>query len=131
MTTERRGAARLLRNVALVDHPLPFHANRAFERADSVALAVLGQPSSKSHRGLRWGRHGSISMRLRGDKRGFWHDFERGEGGDVLDLIARQQPVERLAVGDLVLFQMAGAYAWNISHHDFLMHPKPTVHYLD
>ncbi|GLW26644.1 hypothetical protein DI270_029405 [Microbispora triticiradicis] len=35
-----------------------------------------------------------------------------------------------LAVGDVVAFAMAGAYAWNISHHDFLMHPKPEFHYL-
>ncbi|WP_169948798.1 type III PLP-dependent enzyme [Microbispora sp. H11081] len=34
------------------------------------------------------------------------------------------------AVGDVVAFAMAGAYAWNISHHDFLMHPKPEFHYL-
>ncbi|MER6949802.1 type III PLP-dependent enzyme [Nonomuraea sp. NPDC000554] len=33
-------------------------------------------------------------------------------------------------VGDTVVFGMAGAYAWNISHHDFLMHPKPRFHYL-
>ncbi|WP_246090546.1 type III PLP-dependent enzyme [Nonomuraea deserti] len=33
-------------------------------------------------------------------------------------------------VGDTVVFEMAGAYAWNISHHDFLMHPKPAFHYL-
>lgn len=33
-------------------------------------------------------------------------------------------------VGDTVVFAMAGAYAWNISHHDFLMHPKPAFHYL-
>ncbi|MDP4510597.1 type III PLP-dependent enzyme domain-containing protein [Nonomuraea turcica] len=33
-------------------------------------------------------------------------------------------------VGDMVVFEMAGAYAWNISHHDFLMHPKPAFHYL-
>jgi diaminopimelate decarboxylase len=46
------------------------------------------------------------------------------------DVFARQRPVEHLAVGDLVAFQMAGAYAWNISHHDFLMHPKPGFHYL-
>jgi len=26
-------------------------------------------------------------------------------------------------VGDLVAFGLAGAYAWNISHHGFLMHP--------
>jgi hypothetical protein len=23
----------------------------------------------------------------------------------------------------------AGAYAWNISHRDFLMHPPPPIHY--
>jgi diaminopimelate decarboxylase len=46
------------------------------------------------------------------------------------DVFAREQPVEALAIGDLVLFEMAGAYAWNISHHDFLMHPKPGFHYL-
>lgn len=47
------------------------------------------------------------------------------------DVFARDVPVERLAVGDVVAFAMAGAYAWNISHHDFLMHPKPGFHYLD
>ncbi|MDN3352743.1 alanine racemase [Actinomadura sp. DC4] len=46
------------------------------------------------------------------------------------DVLARQVPVERLATGDVVAFAMAGAYAWNISHHDFLMHPKPSVHYV-
>lgn len=46
------------------------------------------------------------------------------------DVFARQVPVDRLAVGDVVAFSMAGAYAWNISHHDFLMHPKPAFHYL-
>ncbi|MET9336984.1 type III PLP-dependent enzyme [Nonomuraea sp. NPDC003804] len=35
-----------------------------------------------------------------------------------------------IRVGDTVVFAMAGAYAWNISHHDFLMHPKPGFHYL-
>ncbi|MFI9321082.1 type III PLP-dependent enzyme [Kitasatospora aureofaciens] len=35
-----------------------------------------------------------------------------------------------LRAGDRVLFAMAGAYAWNISHHEFLMHPRPGFHYL-
>ncbi|MER7752162.1 type III PLP-dependent enzyme [Kitasatospora sp. NPDC097643] len=35
-----------------------------------------------------------------------------------------------LRVADRVLFAMAGAYAWNISHHEFLMHPRPGFHYL-
>jgi diaminopimelate decarboxylase len=46
------------------------------------------------------------------------------------DVLARQIPVPRLRVGDVVAFAMAGAYAWNISHHDFLMHPKPMFHYV-
>lgn len=47
------------------------------------------------------------------------------------DLLARAAPVPAVRPGDRVVFAMAGAYAWNISHHDFLMHPHPTVHYLD
>ncbi|GIH77445.1 diaminopimelate decarboxylase [Planobispora longispora] len=44
------------------------------------------------------------------------------------DVLARRVPV-RLEAGDVVEFAMAGAYAWNISHHDFLMHPEPAFHY--
>ena len=47
------------------------------------------------------------------------------------DRLATQAWVEELAVGDLVIFPLAGAYAWNISHHDFLMHPHPQQVYLD
>ena len=36
----------------------------------------------------------------------------------------------RLRAADLVAFGLAGAYAWNISHHDFLMHPEPGFHYV-
>lgn len=46
------------------------------------------------------------------------------------DTLARRVPVAELRVGDRVAFSMAGAYAWNISHHDFLMHPAPTFHFL-
>jgi len=63
---------------------------------------------------------------------------ERAEGAVTLvgqlctpkDVLARNVRVERLRAGDIVLFAMAGAYAWNISHHDFLMHPAPRAHYL-
>ncbi|GLX08448.1 type III PLP-dependent enzyme [Microbispora sp. NBRC 16548] len=63
---------------------------------------------------------------------------EKGEDGPVTlvgrlctpkDVFARRVTAA-LAVGDVVAFAMAGAYAWNISHHDFLMHPKPAFHYL-
>ena len=46
------------------------------------------------------------------------------------DVLARDTPVERLRVGDLLLFPYAGAYAWHISHHDFLRHPHPRHIYL-
>ncbi|URM99484.1 alanine racemase [Actinomadura madurae] len=46
------------------------------------------------------------------------------------DVFARDCLVPPLIPGDIIAFTMAGAYAWNISHHDFLMHPKPTFHYL-
>jgi diaminopimelate decarboxylase len=39
--------------------------------------------------------------------------------------------VQHLQADDLIAFAMAGAYAWNISHHEFLIHPRATFHYLD
>jgi diaminopimelate decarboxylase len=46
------------------------------------------------------------------------------------DVLARSVPLAQLRAGDVIVFAMAGAYAWNISHHDFLMHPAPSFHYL-
>ncbi|WP_240948589.1 type III PLP-dependent enzyme [Bacillus sp. RO1] len=47
------------------------------------------------------------------------------------DILVRKQPVKSLKVGDLVIFSMAGAYAWTISHHDFLSHPHPQFYYIE
>ncbi|MFI7413810.1 type III PLP-dependent enzyme [Streptomyces sp. NPDC049627] len=46
------------------------------------------------------------------------------------DVLARRVPAAGLRAGDRVVFALTGAYAWNISHHDFLMHPKPGFHFL-
>lgn len=46
------------------------------------------------------------------------------------DVLARDVPAPGLRAGDRVVFALAGAYAWNISHHDFLMHPRPGFHFL-
>ncbi|BCK72788.1 diaminopimelate decarboxylase [Streptomyces libani subsp. rufus] len=46
------------------------------------------------------------------------------------DVLARAVPAPGLRAGDRVVFGVAGAYAWNISHHDFLMHPHPGFHFL-
>lgn len=42
------------------------------------------------------------------------------------DVLTRGQPVQRLRVGDVLVFARTGAYAWDISHHDFLRHDPPT-----
>jgi putative DNA primase/helicase len=63
------------------------------DRAESIAPALLGEPTSKSRHELRWGRRGSVSLRLTGTKRGLWCDYASGEGGDLLDPVARQHDV--------------------------------------
>lgn len=46
------------------------------------------------------------------------------------DRLHQQLPVKELALGDYLVFELAGAYAWNISHQNFLMHPSPEIIYL-
>ncbi|WP_062513015.1 type III PLP-dependent enzyme [Halobacillus sp. KGW1] len=41
------------------------------------------------------------------------------------DVLVRGDYVDNLRAGDIVIFEYAGAYAWTISHHDFLSHPHP------
>lgn len=57
-------------------------------RAEDIALSLLGRSTSISRREMRWGRRGSRCLTLVGEKRGLWFDHERGIGGDMLDLIA-------------------------------------------
>ncbi|MEU4560639.1 type III PLP-dependent enzyme [Actinoplanes sp. NPDC023936] len=41
------------------------------------------------------------------------------------DVLTRGQHVDRLRVGDLLVFARTGAYGWDISHHEFLRHDPP------
>lgn len=41
------------------------------------------------------------------------------------DVLARDVVVSRVRAGDVLVFHHAGAYGWEISHHDFLSHPHP------
>jgi diaminopimelate decarboxylase len=42
------------------------------------------------------------------------------------DVLTRGRHVPALRVGDLLVFARAGAYGWDISHHDFLRHERPS-----
>ncbi|WFE36120.1 alanine racemase [Micromonospora sp. WMMD975] len=41
------------------------------------------------------------------------------------DVLSRSADAGPVGVGDVLVFAMAGAYAWNISHRDFLLHEPP------
>jgi 2-[(L-alanin-3-ylcarbamoyl)methyl]-2-hydroxybutanedioate decarboxylase len=41
------------------------------------------------------------------------------------DVLTRGQHVPLLRAGDILVFGRAGAYGWDISHHDFLRHDPP------
>lgn len=41
------------------------------------------------------------------------------------DVLARDVVVAQVRAGDVLVFLHAGAYGWEISHHDFLSHPHP------
>lgn len=47
------------------------------------------------------------------------------------DILAKDIKISKLRIGDVLLFQYAGAYGWAISHHDFLSHPHPNHVYLE
>jgi hypothetical protein len=59
------------------------------ERIDSLALCIWGKPTYSSPSEWRYGRRGSLSIVIRGDKRGQFFNHERGEGGDALELVRR------------------------------------------
>jgi diaminopimelate decarboxylase len=41
------------------------------------------------------------------------------------DVLTRGQHVTSLRAGDILVFERAGAYGWDISHHEFLRHDPP------
>jgi diaminopimelate decarboxylase len=47
------------------------------------------------------------------------------------DVLAVDARVDAVRCHDLVVFTHAGAYAWHISHHDFLRHAHPAQWYLE
>ena len=46
------------------------------------------------------------------------------------DVLLRNEVVKSLAVGDILCFLAAGAYGWDISHHDFLSNAHPERFFL-
>lgn len=61
------------------------------DQAEQVLERLLGEPKERSGSQWRYGSNkGSFVVTLTGDKRGLWHDFQIGEGGNLLQLIAEK-----------------------------------------
>lgn len=76
----------------------------------------------------------ALDERRPGSSRPEFHDCLLTVAGQLCspkDVLARDVAVERVRVGDVLVFDHAGAYGWSISHHDFLSHPHPDVVLLD
>lgn len=56
-------------------------------RISSLAVALLGNPTSKKPREWRWGKKGEVVVYVAGEKIGRFSDFESGISGDALELV--------------------------------------------
>lgn len=61
------------------------------ERIVQLAEELLGKPTSRSGDKLRFGKRGSVSVFISGDKQGVYANFESGVKGGPLKLIEEQQ----------------------------------------
>jgi nucleoside-triphosphatase THEP1 len=60
---------------------------RLTERIDEIAYDLLGAASRHPATEWRYGRHGSLSIKVAGIQKGLWSNFESGQSGGVLQLI--------------------------------------------
>jgi putative DNA primase/helicase len=57
------------------------------DAAEDIAERLFGKPTKRTRRELRWGRKGSISIRIDGRHGARFHSFEAEIGGSMLDAI--------------------------------------------
>ena len=65
------------------------------DQAEVVLERLLGEPKTKAGNQYRYGTHqGSLVVTVAGDRRGSWYDFQTGQGGHLLKLIAVQRSLD-------------------------------------
>ncbi|MDZ4136879.1 MAG: hypothetical protein U1D06_15005 [Paracoccaceae bacterium] len=64
-------------------------------RAPEIAAELLGKSPCRAGEEWRWGRKGSLSVVIGGAKAGMWFDHEAGDGGGLVDLVAREKGFSR------------------------------------
>ena len=58
--------------------------NKLHSNIINYATNWLGKPEKTTNQEARWGKKGSLVVKLQGSQAGYWHDFERGVGGKNL-----------------------------------------------
>lgn len=70
-----------------MDDDLDAIRDAAADRCDELAESLLGRPSGRSMREVRWGTHGKLRLKIATAR---WSDFSTGEWGDIFDLTRRE-----------------------------------------
>ncbi|MFD0745277.1 type III PLP-dependent enzyme [Phytohabitans flavus] len=99
--------------------------------AGSPSCAAAPTTSGCRPRGVQPPVHGAaprrVAVRLPATRDPRHRGRRRGRAVHPRDVLTRAQHVDRLRVGDVLVFANAGAYGWDISHHDYLRHPHPAM----
>jgi len=80
---------------------------RAFDgelraRVPELAVELLGRPTFRNGQEWRWGRKGSLSVVISGDRAGMWFDHEEGRGGWFSNLVGRNLGMAREDANDWI-----------------------------
>ncbi|CAN5423706.1 hypothetical protein BH10PSE19_BH10PSE19_16310 [soil metagenome] len=103
------------------------------ENSDVVLERLLGEPKERSVSQLRYGsKKGSLVVTITGEKRGLWHDFQTGEGGNLLQLIARELGFNVKVKSDFPkiiehAIKLVGASEEALKSYDFTTSKKPII----
>lgn len=93
---------------------------------EPIVRDILGEPTTRTWREMRYGRNGSLCVTTHGPKRGLWHDFESGEGGDLIALIQRERCVDFAGAAEIAKSLLGGHYDPPLQRRALKVKPRVT-----
>ena len=97
-------------------------------RTPEIAAELLGNPTFRAGQEWRWGRKGSLSVVIGGARAGMWFDHEAGDGGGLVDLVAREKGFSRTDALDWTADRIGMARTFGASERRHNpTRPRPTL----
>src|SRR5215831_8455586 len=90
---------------------------------EPLARELLGKPTFESATELRWGTHGSLSIKR---KEGVWHDHETGEGGGTTHFVTWKTGLREGK--DIIDYLHRHGYVSDAELHQSNGHASPNGH---